>query len=77
MFSSDRDPNEIKRPATHLSWYPDGPKKLAVAYSSLEFQKSSAETSMDSYIWDIGTKQSNIDIHFHGMFYIFREDDHL
>ncbi|XP_071953845.1 dynein intermediate chain 3, ciliary-like [Antedon mediterranea] len=48
-----RDPNEIKRTATHLSWYPDGAKKLAVAYSNLEFQRSSPDTSFDSYIWDI------------------------
>ncbi|XP_035695576.1 dynein intermediate chain 3, ciliary-like [Branchiostoma floridae] len=48
-----RDPNEIKRTATHLSWYPDGAKKLAVAYSNLEFQRSSPDTSLDSYIWDI------------------------
>ena len=51
-----RDPNEIKRTATHLSWYPDGARKLAVAYSNLEFQRASAETSLDSYIWDIGKK---------------------
>ncbi|PIK43294.1 putative dynein intermediate chain 3, ciliary [Apostichopus japonicus] len=48
-----RDPNEIKRTATHLSWYPDGAKKLAVAYSNLEFQRSPADISLDSYIWDI------------------------
>ncbi|CAK8685139.1 unnamed protein product [Clavelina lepadiformis] len=48
-----RDPNEIKRTATSLSWYPDGGKKLAVAYSNLEFQRSSPDTSFDSYIWDI------------------------
>ncbi|XP_039265047.1 dynein intermediate chain 3, ciliary-like [Styela clava] len=48
-----RDPNEIKRTATHLSWYPDGSKKLAVAYSNLEFQRSSPNTSFDSYIWDV------------------------
>lgn len=48
-----RDPNEIKRTATSLSWYPDGAKKLAVSYSVLEFQKSHSETAMDSYIWDI------------------------
>ncbi|XP_033127579.1 dynein intermediate chain 3, ciliary-like [Anneissia japonica] len=48
-----RDPNEVKRTATHLSWYPDGAKKLAVAYSNLEFQRSSSDTSFDSYIWDI------------------------
>lgn len=49
-----RDPNEIKRTATHISWFPDGPRKLAVAYCNLEFQASSPDTSMDSYIWDIG-----------------------
>ena len=49
-----RDPNEIKRTATSLSWYPDGGKKLAVAYSNLEFQQSAPDTSFDSYIWDIG-----------------------
>lgn len=48
-----RDPNEIKRTATHISWFPDGPRKLAVAYCNLEFQGSSADTSMDSYIWDV------------------------
>lgn len=48
-----RDQNEIKRTATHISWFPDGPRKLAVAYCNLEFQGSSADTSMDSYIWDI------------------------
>ena len=37
-----------------MSWFPDGPKKLAVAYCNLEFQGSSPDTSMDSYIWDVG-----------------------
>nr|XP_023960407.1 dynein axonemal intermediate chain 2 isoform X2 [Chrysemys picta bellii] len=48
-----RDPNVIKRTATHLSWHPDGSKKLAVAYSSLEFQRSSKDMSYESYIWDL------------------------
>ncbi|EDV28257.1 uncharacterized protein TRIADDRAFT_20628 [Trichoplax adhaerens] len=48
-----RDPNEIKRTATHISWFPDGARKLAVAYSILEFQKASSDTCLDSYIWDI------------------------
>ncbi|RXN02170.1 Kinesin-like protein KIF19 [Acipenser ruthenus] len=50
-----RDPNEIKRTATSLSWHPDGAKKLAVAYSSLEFQRATKDMSFDSYIWDIDT----------------------
>ncbi|ELU10526.1 hypothetical protein CAPTEDRAFT_84434, partial [Capitella teleta] len=48
-----RDPNEKKRTATHISWYPDGPKKLAIAHCNLDFQGSDPETSMESYIWDI------------------------
>ncbi|EDO40075.1 predicted protein [Nematostella vectensis] len=47
-----RDENNIKRTATSISWYPDGTQKLAVAYSVLEFQKST-DICMDSYIWDI------------------------
>ena len=53
-FFCPRDPNEIKRTATHISWFPDGPRKLAVAYCNLQFQSTSPETSMDSYIWDVG-----------------------
>ena len=59
-----RDPNEIKRTATSLSWYPDGTRKLAVAYSILEFQKSTSETCMDSYIWDIGNILVSLDCSF-------------
>ena len=44
----------MKRTATSLSWYPDSTRKLAVAYSILEFQQFAGETSMDSYIWDTG-----------------------
>ena len=49
-----RDPHELKRTATHISWFPDGAKKLAVAYCVLEFQMSCPDTSFDSFIWDIG-----------------------
>ncbi|NWU95710.1 DNAI2 protein, partial [Upupa epops] len=48
-----RDPNAAKRTATHLSWHPDTYRKLAVAYSSLEFQRSVKDMSSDSYIWDL------------------------
>eukprot|EP00039_Didymoeca_costata_P019758 m.338817 g.338817 ORF g.338817 m.338817 type:complete len:593 (+) comp18555_c0_seq1:178-1956(+) len=48
-----RDPNEITRPATSMSWHPDSGQKLAVAYSVLDFQKAAPGTSFDSYIWDI------------------------
>lgn len=49
-----RDPNELKRTVTALSWHPDGGSKLAAAYSCLEFQKTSRDMSLNSYIWDIG-----------------------
>ncbi|ELK37065.1 Dynein intermediate chain 2, axonemal [Myotis davidii] len=49
-----RDPQEIKRSATHLSWHPDGNRKLAVAYSCLNFQRAPEGMSHDSYIWDLG-----------------------
>ncbi|KAM6903932.1 dynein axonemal intermediate chain 2 [Lycodopsis pacificus] len=48
-----RDPNELKRTVTGLSWHPDGGRKLAAAYSCLEFQQTSRDMSPDSYIWDI------------------------
>ncbi|XP_023672742.1 dynein axonemal intermediate chain 2 isoform X2 [Paramormyrops kingsleyae] len=48
-----RDPNEVKRTATSLSWHPDGSRKLAIAYSCLEFQRAAKNMSFDSYIWDI------------------------
>jgi dynein intermediate chain 2 len=48
-----KDPNEIKRAASHISWYPDSGHKVAVAYSVKEFQKISPGMSFDSYIWDV------------------------
>ncbi|XP_039646998.1 dynein intermediate chain 2, axonemal isoform X2 [Perca fluviatilis] len=48
-----RDPNEVKRTVSGLSWHPDGGRKLAAAYSCLQFQRSSRDMSLDSYIWDI------------------------
>ncbi|XP_053303326.1 dynein axonemal intermediate chain 2 [Pleuronectes platessa] len=48
-----RDPNEVKRSINGLSWHPDSGRKLAAAYSCLEFQKPSKDMSLDSYIWDI------------------------
>ncbi|XP_028284097.1 dynein intermediate chain 2, axonemal, partial [Parambassis ranga] len=48
-----RDPNEVKRTVSGLSWHPDGGRKLAAAYSCLEFQKTSKDMSVDSYIWDV------------------------
>lgn len=53
MWVIDRDPNETKRAVNHISWYPDGPSKLAAAYCITEFQKGSANVSNNSYIWDL------------------------
>ncbi|NXN96412.1 DNAI2 protein, partial [Rhinopomastus cyanomelas] len=50
---SQRDPNATKRTATHLSWHPNKSKKLAVAYSSLEFQQNVKDMSSESYIWNL------------------------
>ncbi|XP_032562948.1 dynein intermediate chain 2, axonemal isoform X2 [Chiroxiphia lanceolata] len=50
---SERDPNVVRRTATHLSWHPDSGKELAVAYCSLEFQDKRRDISFDSYIWDM------------------------
>jgi dynein intermediate chain 2 len=33
-----RDPNAVKRTVTSIDWYPDGPTKIAVSYSILNFQ---------------------------------------
>lgn len=48
-----RDPSEVKRTACHISWFPESPTKLAVAYSSFEFQRAPANLSNESYIWDV------------------------
>lgn len=48
-----RDPNDVPRSIAHISWYPDGTRKLAAAYSMLEFQKSPLGMCLDSYIWEV------------------------
>uniref|UniRef100_A0A674PMN7 Dynein, axonemal, intermediate chain 2b n=2 Tax=Takifugu rubripes TaxID=31033 RepID=A0A674PMN7_TAKRU len=48
-----RDPNDVKRTVSCLSWHPDGNQKLAAAYSCLQFQRTSTVMCLDSYIWDI------------------------
>jgi dynein intermediate chain 2 len=48
-----KDPAPYKRTATHISWLPSDGKKLAVAYSVLQFQQMPEGMSTDSYIWDI------------------------
>jgi dynein intermediate chain 2 len=48
-----RDPNEIKRTATSISWHPDTPNKMAISYSILQFQQMPERMPIKSYIWDI------------------------
>lgn len=48
-----RDPNEIKRQANYITWHPEGPNKLAVAYSVLNFQQMPANMPIMSYVWDV------------------------
>mmetsp|Transcript_27229 Transcript_27229/g.69188 ORF Transcript_27229/g.69188 Transcript_27229/m.69188 type:complete len:565 (-) Transcript_27229:474-2168(-) len=49
-----KDPEMIKRTVTNISWYPDGGKKLAVAFSIMQFQDYRMEQmSLNSYIWDV------------------------
>ena len=56
MINVFRDPCTPARSATSISWYPDGARKLAVAYSVMEFQKAPEDVSMDSYVWDLGER---------------------
>ena len=49
-----RDPCEIKRGASYISWNPDVEnRKCAVAYSILGFQQQPEGMHLSSYIWDV------------------------
>ena len=52
-----KDPHtKYHRSASYVSWYPvdiDGGRKIAVAYSILDFQKQPNDLPLSSYIWDI------------------------
>ena len=51
-----RDPSEIKRSASYISWNPDvDNRKCAVAYSILGFQEQPEGMSKSSYIWDVNS----------------------
>ena len=48
-----RDPCEVKRSVSSISWYPDG-SKLAIAFSIMQFQDPRMEAALQhSYIWDV------------------------
>jgi hypothetical protein len=42
-----KDPSEIKRTVSSISWYPDGGKKLAVAFAILQFQDPRIDKAND------------------------------
>lgn len=48
-----RDPSPMKRSASYISWHPDGSRKFAVAYASLQFQQQPEGMPTSSYIWDV------------------------
>ena len=53
-FCRCRDPNSVKRTVSDISWYPDGGKKLAVAFAIMQFQDWRMEKMSNvSYIWDV------------------------
>ena len=45
----------FRYPELLLSWHPDGPFKLAAAYSILRFQQHSTLGGSNSYIWDVNS----------------------
>ena len=45
---------EVKRTVSNISWYPDGGKKLAVAFAIMQFQDWRMDKMSNlSYIWDV------------------------
>ena len=54
-----KDPSDIKRTVSNISWYPDGGKKLAVAFAILQFQDPRIDKASDlSYICLLYTSPS-------------------
>jgi len=49
-----KDPNQIKRTVSTISFHPDGGRKIAVAFCLLQFQDERAESASNlSYIWNV------------------------
>ena len=49
-----KDPENVKRTVSNISWYPDGGKKLADAFAIMQFQDHRMDAmSLNSYIWDV------------------------
>jgi dynein intermediate chain 2 len=47
-----------KRAVSEISWYPEGPQKLAVAYSVQRFQQMHEKMPTQAYIWDVNNPNS-------------------
>ncbi|CAL8464794.1 g4329 [Coccomyxa elongata] len=49
------DPSPSRRGTQYMCWHPDGSRRVAVAYSTLEFQRQVESGPSDSYVWDLGS----------------------
>ena len=49
-----RDPSPVPRGVTYLDFHPDGSRRLAVAYSVVDFQRTPPGMPIQSYVWDMG-----------------------
>lgn len=48
-----KTPEDVKRAATKICWHPDLANKVAVSYSSVQFQQMPDRMPLNSYIWDV------------------------
>ena len=49
-----KDPNQIKRSATSITWHPEvSEMRVGVTYSMLRFQKMPKDMPRESYIWNL------------------------
>ena len=48
-----RDPQQIARMVTDVSFSPANPSKIAAAYASCNFGALTLDTNKESYVWDL------------------------
>eukprot|EP00798_Chlamydomonas_sp_ICE-L_P028284 gene28284-31392_t len=49
-----KDPSNVQRSASYVSWHPDASvPKVVVSYSILQFQQQPADMPLSSYVWDV------------------------
>lgn len=51
-----KDPADEQRSVTKIGWHPEGPTKIVGSYANLRFQRTTEETPMASFIWDISER---------------------